>query len=55
MGALRLQRRANHLTPEALAVATISEGSIRVRVDAQLLRAACQELGIALEVLAPMA
>ena len=53
MGALHLRRRVNHLTAEALAVAMISGAAIRVTVDAPLLRAACGELGIRLELLSP--
>ncbi len=53
MGALRLTKRVNHLTAEALAVALISRGRIRVSTDARLLRDACHELGISLEVLSP--
>ena len=53
MGALRLTRRVNHLTAEALAVALVSNARIRVSTDAPLLRDACHELGIPLEVLSP--
>lgn len=54
-GALRLRRRVNHLTAEALAVALISQADIRVRIDAKPLRDACQELNVALTILAPTA
>jgi hypothetical protein len=53
MGALRLRRRVNHLTAEALAVAKLSDGGIRVTAEAPLLRERCAELGIRLEVLSP--
>jgi hypothetical protein len=55
MGALRLRRRVNHLTAEALAVAMISGAGIRVSVEAPLLREACTELDILLELLPPFA
>ncbi len=55
MGALRLRRRVNHLTAEALAVAKLSGGGIRVTTEAPLLRESCVELGIRLEVLPPFA
>ena len=53
MGALRLRRRVNHLTAEALAVALVGGGGLRVTAEAPLLRDACGELGIRLEVEAP--
>ena len=53
MGALRLRRRVNHLTAEALAAALVSGASIRVTTEAALLRDACRELAIDLEVLPP--
>jgi len=53
MGALRLRRRVNYLTAEALAAALISGASIRVTTEAALLRDACNELAIHLEVLTP--
>jgi hypothetical protein len=53
MGALRLTKRVNHLTAEALAVALISNARIRVSIEARLLRDACQELAIPLEVVSP--
>jgi hypothetical protein len=53
MGALRLRRRVNHLTAEALAAALISGASIRVTAESALLRDACSELAIHLEVLTP--
>ncbi len=55
MGALRLRRRVNHLTAEAIAAAMVSRASIRVTADAPLLRVACDELGIRLDLLAPFA
>jgi len=55
MGALRLRRRVNHLTAEALAAAMVSRASIRVTAEAPLLREACDELGIRLDLLAPFA
>lgn len=55
MGALRLRRRVNHLAAEALATALISGATIRVAVDAPLLRGACAEFGIDLQVLNPFA
>ncbi len=53
MGAFRLRRRVNHLTAEALAVALISGASIRVTIEAPLLRQACNELDIRLQLLSP--
>ena len=53
MGALRVRRRVNHLTAEALAVALIAGGAIRVTTDSPLLRAACTELSIPLELSPP--
>lgn len=53
MGALRLRRRVNHLTAEALAAALISGASIRVTAETVLLRDACNELAIHLDVLTP--
>ena len=55
MGALRLRKRVNHLTAEALAAALIAGASIRVTTDALLLREACNELGVRLDVLSPFA
>lgn len=55
MGALRIRRRVNFLTAEALAAALISGATIRVTVDAPLLREACIELNIGFEVLTPFA
>lgn len=55
MGALRLRRRVNHLTAEALAAAMIAGANIRVTTDAPLLREACNELGVRLDVLSPLA
>jgi hypothetical protein len=55
MGALRLRRRVNHLTAEALAAAMVADATIRVTVEAPLLRDACDELGIALDVVPPFA
>lgn len=53
MGALRLARRVNHLTAEALAVALVSGGGVRVTSESPPLQAACAELGIPLELLSP--
>jgi len=53
MGALRLQRRVNYLTAEALATAMITGANIRATIEAPLLSAACAELGIGLELLPP--
>jgi hypothetical protein len=53
MGALRLRRRVNHLTAEALAAAMISGASIRVTAEAPLLRDACIQLGIGFDLLPP--
>ncbi|MDQ6616576.1 MAG: hypothetical protein M3083_17995 [Actinomycetota bacterium] len=51
MGTLSLRRRVNHLTAEALAAAMVSGAAIRVTTDAPLLRDACYELGIRLDLL----
>jgi hypothetical protein len=53
MGALRLRRRVNHLTAEALATALITGATIRVAIEAPLLRDACTDLGIQFQVLSP--
>lgn len=53
MGALGLRRRVNYLTAEALAAAVINEARIRVTVETELLRSACEELNIPLDVLTP--
>jgi hypothetical protein len=53
MGALRLPRRVNHLTAEAVAVALIAGAPIRVSVEAPLLRDSCVALRIPLEVRSP--
>jgi len=53
MGALRLRRRVNHLTAEALAAAMISGAAIRVTAEAPLLRDACDQLGITVDLLPP--
>jgi hypothetical protein len=53
MGSLRLQRRVNHLTAEALAAAMITRANIRVSVEAVLLSGVCTELGIPLELRSP--
>ncbi|MGH9124757.1 MAG: hypothetical protein ACRDZ8_08530 [Acidimicrobiales bacterium] len=53
MGALRLRRRVNHLSAEALATALISAATIRVAVETALLRDACADLGIQLQVRSP--
>lgn len=55
MGALRLRKRVNHLTAEALAAAMIAGANIRVTTDAPLIREACNELGVRLDVLSPLA
>jgi len=55
MGALRLRRRVNHLTAEAVAAAMISGAGIRVTADAPLLRDACVQLGITLDLRPPFA
>ena len=55
MGALQLRRRVNHLTAEALAAAMISDAAIRVTTEAPLLRDACDQLGITLDVRPPFA
>ena len=55
MGALRLRRRVNHLTAEALAAAMVSGAGVRVTTEAPLLRGACDELGIHLDVVTPFA
>jgi len=54
MGALRLRRRVNFLTAEALAAALVTDGTVRVSVDAPLLRDSCAQLGIGLEVRSPL-
>jgi hypothetical protein len=53
MGSLRLQRRVNYLTAEALATAIIAGANIRTSTEAPLLSAACAELGISLELRPP--
>jgi hypothetical protein len=53
MGALRLRRRVNHLTAEALAAAPVSEAGIRVTTESPLLRDACYELGVTLDLRTP--
>jgi len=55
MGALRLHRPVNHLTAEALATALVSGARVRVTTEAPLLRDACAELGIHLDVVTPFA
>jgi hypothetical protein len=55
MGTLRLRRRVNYLTAEGLAAALVIGATIRVAVEAPLLRDACEELGIELQVLSPFA
>ncbi len=53
MGALGLRRRVNYLTAEALAAAVVNQARIRVTVETALLRRACEELNIPLDVLTP--
>jgi hypothetical protein len=55
MGALRVRRRVNFLTAEALATALISGATIRVSAEAPLLREACDDLGIEFALLTPFA
>jgi hypothetical protein len=43
-----LRRRVNYLTAEALAAALVISATIRVAVEAPLLRDACEELGMEL-------
>jgi hypothetical protein len=50
MDTLRLRRRVNRLTAESLAAALITGAAIRVTFDTPLLRDACDELGIDLQV-----
>jgi hypothetical protein len=53
MGALGLRRRVNFLTAEALAAALLNQARIRVATETPLLRGACAELAVPLEVAAP--
>jgi hypothetical protein len=55
MGALQLNKRVNYLTAEALAAAIVSRAGIRVTTESPLLRDACAELSIRLELLPPFA
>jgi hypothetical protein len=55
MGALRVRRRVNFLTAEALATALISGATIRVSAEAPLLWEACDDLGIEFALLTPFA
>jgi hypothetical protein len=53
MGALRVRRRVNFLTAEALATALISDATIRVTAESPLLREACNDLDIHLMLATP--
>lgn len=53
MGALGLRRRVNYLTAEALAAAVVNQARIRVTVETTLLRGACEELDIPMDVRTP--
>jgi hypothetical protein len=55
MGALRLDPRPNLLTAEAIAVALLSGGTIRVAIDPLPLTRGCQTYGIPLIVASPIA
>jgi hypothetical protein len=55
MGALRLDPRPNLLTAEAVAVALLCGGSVRLATASPHLAQACQTYGIPLAVKAPMA
>jgi hypothetical protein len=55
MGALRLRRRPNFLTAEALAAALVSDSRLRVTTESALLRDGCEDVGVDLQVLTPFA
>ncbi len=55
MGALRLEPRPNLLTAEAIAVALLSSGSIRVATASPPLARACETYGIPLSLASPLA
>jgi hypothetical protein len=53
MTQLPVNRSLNFLTAEAVAVARMLSGRIEVTVDSPLLRDACRQLGVTLEVVEP--